>query len=439
MKWRAKLVIAAAALGLALLAAGACSSSAPAQRHSAAVILRSALPHDTHPGVSDADYQTLIDDNTRFAFDLYAQLVVQNKGNLVFSPLSTSVALAMAYAGARGETAKQMAAALHFELPQAKLHPAFDRLALELASRNVVPDDGGFGGNRSVSLDLANELWIQRGLEVVPGYLDTLASDYGAGVGVVDFSGDPDGARTTINDWVSQQTHDRITNLLAPGTVGPGTPLVLTDALYLEASWEDRFDKSGTAPAVFHTLSGGDVDVPTMHRTGNMAYAQGNGYQVVDLPYYEYGLSMRIILPAAGRFAGIRGGLSLTWLQNVDQAIGTAAVAVSLPRFKFGWGATSFKHALENLGMTDAFTGAADFTGMVTGELSISDVLHKAYVSVDESGTEAAAATAVTTLSADASAPTQVTDFDVDRPFIFLIRDHDGSLLFVGQVTNPVG
>lgn len=437
MKWLDKLVIAASALGLTVSLAGACSSSAPAERHGSAQILRSDLPHDTHPGVSDADYHTLIDGNTRFAFDLYARLATQNKGNLVFSPLSTSVALAMAYAGARGETAKQMAAALHFQLPQEQLHPAFDRLALELASLNVAPDDGMFGGNRSITLELANELWVQRGLDIVPGYLDTLASDYGAGVGILDFSGDPDGARTKINDWVSQQTHDRITDLLAPGTVGPDTQLVLTDALYLKASWEDRFEQSKTAPAVFHTLADGDVSVPTMHRTAPIAYAEGDGYQVVDLPYYENALSMRIVLPAAGRFAEIRGNLSLAWLQSVDQARSYPTVAVSLPKFKFSWGAALFKQPLEDLGMTDAFGGAADFTGMVTGRLSLSNVMHKAYVSVDESGTEAAAATAVATLGADASAPAQIIDFNVDRPFIFLIRDTDGTLLFVGQVTNP--
>lgn len=436
MRWRATLAVGAVALGFGALLAAACGSSGTAPTPTPSFNqIRSKLPRDAHPSVSDADYRTLIDDNTRFAFDLYSRL--QDKQNLVFSPLSASVALAMVYAGAKGETATQMAAALHFELPQAALHPAFDRLELELASRSHAGHEAGDPG--SVDLKLVNALWAQQGLSIVPSFLDTLAVDYGAGVDELDFAGNPDGAVNVINQWASDQTAGKITGLLRQGDITPRTKMVLADALYFKANWASTFDDSATAPATFHTLASGDVSVPTMHQTASFGYAEGNGYQVLDLPYDGGALSMRIVLPAAGRFAEIRGSLSLAWMQSVDQSIGWPSVVVSLPKFKFDWGTKSLAPALEALGMTDAFTPSADFTGMVKEpRLHIDGVLQKAYIGVDESGTEAAAVTVVAMVpGADAGGPIPHKQFDVDRPFIFFIRDQNGTLLFVGQVTDP--
>lgn len=425
-------LLGAAALGLGLFGAAACSTNPKAQQRTA--ILRSDLPRNENPAVSAADYQALIAGNTEFAFDLYAELGNGNDKNLVYSPISASVGLAMAYAGARGDTATQMAKALHFDLPQSTLHLAFDKLTLQLASRNIANHTTG-SGDKSVELSQANALWAQSGLHVLSPFLDTLATNYDAGVRVLDFAGDPGGAREAINGWVSDQTHGRITDLLRPNDVTPDIKLVLTDALYFRASWDHVFNKASTAPAAFHTLSAGDVNVPTMHESTHLRYATGDGFVAVDLPYDGGKLALRIVLPAAGRFEEIRTGLSADWMRGIDQSMQSGPVWVTLPRFKFDWGTVSLAKPLEALGMTDAFGPAADFSGMTATPLHIKHVLQKATISVDESGTEATAATAVE--FADAGLPVNPLDFVADRPFLFFIRDDNGTLLFMGQVMNP--
>ncbi len=423
------------ALGVATLLAVACSSSAsPPPTWQEA---RSSLPYDANPQVSDADYQSLIASNSDFAFALYDRLGAGNGDNLVLSPLSASVALAMAYAGAKGDTATGMAHALHFDLPAERLHPAFDRLMLDLASRNVAVHSTE-RGDKSVRLDILDAIWSQQGVGFVPAYLDTLSASYDAGVELVDFSHDPGGSRDAINRWASDATQGRIADLLGPADITRDTRVVLTNALYFHASWERSFDAEQTTTAMFHTLAAGDVAVPMMHATQVFAYAEGDGYQVVDLPYDGAKLSLRVVLPADGRFAGIESALSASFMASVDQAMPShqGDVAVSLPKFTLAPDTVSFKKALEDLGMSAAFQPGADFTGMVPEPgLFIDNVLQKARIGVDESGTEAAAATAVT--FRDASAPNQFSAFTVDRPFIFMIRDTTGTILFVGRVTDP--
>jgi serpin B len=431
---------------LALLAAVGCgSSNQPAGTGtggtgggSGADIARSSLQHEKNPQVADPDYQSLLTGNSDFAFDLYSQLTQSDDGNVIMSPISATVALAMTYAGAKGDTATQMAQAMHFDLPQEKLHPALNKLAMALASENIAPHKTD-EGDKSLRLDLVNASWAQKDYQFNAPYLDTLAVSYDAGVHLLDFASDPDGSRQIINGWVSDNTEGRIKNLIGKDAIDPTTRLVLTNALYFYGSWVYPFDKTFTADAAFHPLSGSDVTVSTMHQTETLSYAEGTNYQVVDLPYDGGAVSMRIVLPAQGHFNEIRKGLSTSWMQGVDKAMQGSEVSVSLPKFKFEWGSTSLKPALQALGMKDAFEfPAADFSGMEPKrELYVGDVLQKAFVGVDESGTEAAAATAV--IMNAGGMPVQPKDFNADHSFIFFIRDSSGTLLFVGQVTNPAG
>ncbi len=424
---------------LALLFAVGCGSSVQGENGNQGLkgsVARSSLQHETNPQVADADYQALIKDNSDFGFDLYSQLTQSDDGNVIMSPISATVALAMTYAGAKGNTATEMAHALHFNLSADKLHPAMNKLAIELASENVAQHKTD-EGDKSLKLDLVNASWAQKDYQFNQPFLDTLAVNYDAGVHLLDFATDPEGSRQTINGWVADKTEDKIQDLIPKGKIDPTTRLVLTNALYFYGSWVYPFDKSITANAAFHPLSGADVQVPTMHETESLSYAEGTNYQVVDLPYDGGAVSMRIVLPAQGHFDEIRKGLSTSWMSDVDKAMQGAEVSVSLPKFKFDWGSTSLKPALQAMGMKDAFQyPAADFSGMEpTRELYIGDVMQKAFVGVDESGTEAAAATAV--IMNAGSAPMQPKTFDANRPFIFSIRDSSGTLLFVGQVTDP--
>ncbi len=393
---------------------------------------RSTLERDTSPDVSDGNYETLIADNNAFAFDLYHELAT-GSDNLFYSPLSISVALAMTYAGARGTTESQMATALHYSLPQAELHPAFNRLTLDLDSRNIAPHSTP-EGDKTVQISLVNAAWAQHGYAFVPTYLDTLAVHHGAGVNLLDFHGDPAGSTHIINEWVAQQTEDKITDLIPDGALTADTRLVLTNTLYFYANWATPFATIHTNDQVFHAPSG-DVTVATMAGDLVTAYAEGDGWQMAELPYDGDQLSMTILLPEAGRFDEIRNGLTADWLAQSSAAMEEGEIVVGLPKFKFSWGSTSLKPALEALGMVDAFgAGQADFSGMATGEqLCLADVLHKAFVGIDESGTEAAAATA--SIMFGNSEP--VAELTVNRPFVFLIRDVSGTLLFVGQVTDP--
>ena len=382
--------------------------------------------------VSDADLAELVRGNSSFAFDLY-QILQEGDGNLFYSPHSISLALAMTYAGARGETEAQMADALRFLLAQERLHPAFDALGRELASREEAPAQQGGEGFR---LHVVNALWGQEGFEFLSQFLDLVANSYGAGLRRLDFASDPEEARLTINDWVSDQTEGRIEDLIAPGVIDALTRLVLTNAIYFNAAWANPFRAEATQDGPFYLLDGSEVTAPMMSKTSSFAYTGGEGYQALELPYVGGQLSMLILLPEAGAFEAFEATLDDDRVADILTGLGYQEVALTLPRFEFESG-FSLKEALADLGMPAAFTGAADFSGMTGGrDLFISEVVHKAFVAVDEEGTEAAAATAV--MMPLSAAPGQPVQFTVDRPFVFLIRDIEtGAILFVGRVLNP--
>jgi serpin B len=413
--------------------AAAPDGAAPDATTMGAQFLRSEQAREETPAVPPADQQALADGNTAFAFDLYRELRGAKDGNLFCSPLSISVALAMTWAGARGDTADELATALHFTLDQDALHPAFNWLDRELASRDAPPppEQGGY----PFALHVANAIWGQQGYPFLGSFLDVLAVNYGAGMYTLDYGAAPESCRQTINDWVADQTEQRILDLLPPGSITGLTRLVLTNAIYFSASWSEPFEEEDTAPAPFTLLDGSQVTVDTMAQNTLFAWAGGDGFAAVSLPYVGHDLRMIVILPDAGRFAELEGRLDAALLAEIDAGWETRAVDLTLPKFSFD---TDFsaKNLLQALGVEQAFTGACDLTGMAdTGELYISDVLHKAFVAVDEAGTEAAAATAV--IVAGTGMP-EVATFHADRPFLFLIQDRPtGTVLFLGRVMDP--
>ena len=395
-------------------------------------VLKSDKERITSPDVSTGEQALLVEGNSAFAFELY-QALKGEEGNLFYSPYSISLALAMTYAGACNETAQQMAATLQFLLDQDRLHPAFNWLDAELARRG----EGAAGKDgEGFRLNIVNAIWGQKDYEFLPDFLDVLAENYGAGLRILDFMTETEKSRLTINDWVSDQTEERIEDLIPQGAIDALTRLVLTNAIYFNAAWEHPFDKKMTANGPFYLLDGEQVTVPMMKQTESFGYTEGEGYQAVELRYDGGELSMVILLPEAGKFEAFEETLNAQQVDAIISGLQYTEVALTMPRFEFD-SEFSLKDTLAEMGMPIAFSSRADFSGM-TGypELFISDVVHKAFVAVDEAGTEAAAATAVIMeLTAVPEPPVEVT---IDRPFIFLIRDIEtGAILFVGRVLNP--
>ncbi len=374
---------------------------------------------------------------TAFACDLY-QWLKGNDGNIFFSPYSISTLMAMGYAGARGETEKQIANVFYFSLPQDQLHPAFKALNDAINRRSnatATPAVSPVASTdpKAFKLSTVNVVWGQEGYKFSPEYLDTLNKNYGGGLKSIDFANKSEESRVTINDWISNQTNDKIKDLLAPGMVNPATRMVLTNAIYFKANWLVPFDEfSRDRP--FYLLDGTEISVPTMHKKEFFNYAENDSYQAAELPYYGGELSMVVLVPKDGHFNEFENSLNEQGLSDIVKSFTSKEIRVLMPKFKFD-SSFSLGKTLSDMGMPIAFTGAADFSGM-TGQrdFSMSFVVHKSFVAVDEIGTEAAAASAAgyNTASSDP------IPFTVNRPFIFFIRDiKTGTILFLGRVLNP--
>ncbi len=370
-----------------------------------------------------------------FGFDLWRHLNTGDE-NLLISPYSVQVALAMTRLGAAGATRDQIEAVLRTTF-SADFDQSMNALDQLLASRNVPePAEGDEFAPPPVELSMANSLWGQRGYPFESPFLDALAIHYGAGMNLVDFVEATEAARDSINGWVSDRTRDRIPELINEGVLSADTRLVLVNALYLKAAWLVPFDPADTTDQPFHLLDGSTVDVPTMHIDRRFQYASVDGVDAVSLPYGDGSLSMLLLVPALGGLDALEDSLSPALLNAVDSALGEYQVKLALPKFEFR-SPTVLNAPLQAMGMPTAFeAGLADFSGITTVEdLYISAVVHEAFISVDEEGTEAAAATAVIIDRVSASPPAELT---VDRPFLFLIRDNaTGAILFLGRVTNP--
>jgi serpin B len=396
-------------------------------------VMMSDKPRVTSPQTGQADLAILADGNGDFAFRLY-QVLGNTEGNLFYSPYSISLALAMTYAGARGETEEQMADTLSFLLAQDSLHPAFNDLDIQLASRGEGAEGKDEEGFR---LNIVNAIWGQKDYEFLTEFLDVLAENYGAGLRILDFIGAPEESRVTINDWVSDQTEGRIEDLIPPGAIDFLTRLVLTNAIYFNAAWQFPFDEGATSDGAFYLLDGGEVTVPMMRQTESFGYAEGDTYQAVELLYDGQELSMVILLPNNGQFEAFEDSLDYQLAEEIISGLYNREVSLTMPGFEFE-SEFDLNSALIQMGMPIAFSENADFSGMTGNqELLIDRVIHKAFVSVDEAGTEAAAATAV--IMRATSAPATPINVTINRPFIFLIRDIEtGTILFIGRVLNPV-
>ena len=411
---------------ISLMGIPACSQPATAD------VLKSDKPRATSPSVSQSDMTKLVEGDSAYAMNLY-QALKENDGNFFYSPYSISEALAMTYGGARGDTEKQMASTLHFILSQSQLHPAFNSLDLELAKRGQGAqgkDEQGF------RLHVVNAIWGQKDFKFSSEYLDLLAENYGAGLRVLDFIKATEPSRIAINQWVSDQTEGKIKDLVPRGAIDQLTTLVLTNAIYFNAAWKNQFHPEATSSGTFHLLTGSDVSVPLMKQMESLGYAQGDNYQAVELPYDGNELSMVILLPRLDQFKTFEASLNSQQVSNIIGTIQYKPVTLSMPKFKFE-SSFGLKKTLSNMGMPVAFSSDADFSGMDgKKDLFITDVIHKSFVSVDESGTEAAAASAV--IVGTTSMPASPVELTIDHPFIFLIRDiKTGTILFVGRVLNP--
>jgi serine protease inhibitor len=386
------------------------------------------LSEETQQRATGQFNQPLVKGNSEFALNLYGTLR-EKEGNVFFSPYSVSSALAMTYLGARAETAKQMASVLHLAADQAEATRAFTGLNKGL---------NGNGETRNYELAVANALWGAKGVGFLDDFLKAAQDAYGAGLKELDFEKDAEGSRGIINNWVEQATHQKIKDLLTPGSIDPKTRLVLTNAIYFKSAWFVPFNEQLTKQADFTLAKGQKVTAPLMETTGNFLYLEETGLQVVELPYAGNELSMLILLPRqVDGLPALEKSLKEERLSVIQSKLLPARVNVIAPRFKI---TSSFEliGPLRRLGMELPFTTSADFSGMDgKKDLLISVVAHKAYVDVNEKGTEAAAATAVGMMPT--SVPARPKEFRADHPFLFLIRhQRSGSILFIGRVQNPL-
>jgi serine protease inhibitor len=409
-----------------------CSVLAQLQPPAAAAEARSNAPRDAADPAAAQEAAAAI---SVFGFDLYAALRAdQGDDNIVFSPASIELALAMTRAGARGATADQMDAVMRAFGSDA-LANGVNSLDQALSSRSGMYRDRVNGEQRELTLSIANAPFAQADERWEQAYLDALAQRFGAGVRLVDYKANAEGARQLINGWVNDQTKERIPELIEPNVLDAMTRLVLVNAIYLKAPWMVPFSEHATQPGDFTRLDGTTVSAQMMHTFDSFAYARGEDWEAVELPYIGNQLAMTLILP--DDFAAYTAALDADTFADVAGALVEEEGNVSLPRFDFETKA-GLADMLAGMGMPLAFDfDRADFSGMTTQELLyISAVIHQANISVDEKGTEAAAATAVAI--AASAAPVESFDVRLDRPFIFAVRDLDtGAVLFLGQVTDP--
>ncbi len=394
-------------------------------------VAESSRAREKNPNVSESDLTALVDGNNAFALDLYQSLRSES-GNLILSPFSISLALAMTYSGARSETEAQMADVLNFS-GQEQTHSAFNALDLALEDNPLTLDKD----QETMQLSVANSVWAEQTFTFLPDFLDTLSVNYGAGIHLLDFINKPEPSRKEINNWVSAETKDKINNLLPENAVTPDTKMVLVNAIYFKADWLDPFDADDTYDGTFKLLDGSEVTVPMMGQRMDIPYVVGDGYAAAELPYAGESAVMTLLVPDEGRFEEIESNLNADLFKEVLASLTIADVTLRIPKFEFE-SSFSLSDSLAGLGMPLAFEdGQADFSGMTDQQdLYIGNVIHKAFVAVDEKGTEAAAATAVIMEGAMAIQPENM--LVLDRPFFFFIRDVETEqILFIGRVLNP--
>ncbi len=379
-----------------------------------------------------ADLAAAVAGNTDFALDLYRKLGASDSGNLFVSPQSITLALSMAYAGSAGATTTAFEQVMHVGLPEDRYHRAMNDLDRQLTSRG---QGAKAADGQPFRLAIANQMFAERTFGFEAPYLDTLALEYGANVRLMDFVAKPDPSRVAINQWVEQKTEDRIKDLLPEGTITTDTRAVLVNAIYFNAAWAEQFKPEATRTGTFHNLGGATPTVPMMYGPSMAAKAATvSGVEVVSLPYDGNELSMVVLMPPAGAFAAFEQALDAATLQTHLAALQPQALELTMPKFELRSSKT-LSEPLRALGLGPAFGEAGDFSRMSTqAQLGISEVVHQTFVKVSETGTEAAAATAV--IIGTTSIP-QTRPVTLDRPFLFAIRDDaTGAIVFLGRVVS---
>ncbi len=393
-------------------------------------VVRVDLPR-TESAVTNADIAAVVAADTEFGLDLFE--IVAADENVMISPYSIATALSMLYPGARGITAEEIAKVLHLTVDDATLHAVRNHIDTALAA--TPPPMGAEDTREPFTIRPANSAWGQGGYPFLDEYLAVLATDYGAGLRLLDYAGDPEGSRAIINQWVEEATEDRIKDLIPEGAITVDTRLALVNAIWFYANWFEQFDPDLTTPGTFTLLDGSEVEVPLMHASQRTGYAATDLFEAVRLRYAG-DAAMVVLLPKDGSPAELAAQLTPS---DLDINWGDRAVDLTLPPFEFE-AEIGLKSALQQLGMKAAFEqpfgDGADLTGITEiRELFVSDAFHKTFIALDEEGTEAAAATAI--IVSLESAPQPAT-FTADRPFLFWIEHSTtGEMLFLGQVTNP--
>ncbi|KYF61469.1 hypothetical protein BE11_49965 [Sorangium cellulosum] len=380
-----------------------------------------------NPDVSADDRASLARNNASFALDIGRALHSATE-NVVYAPYSISTALAMTYAGARTTTEQAMAAAMRFELPQERLHPAFNDVDLQIQKH---AQDGGF------RLHTANTIWAQIDIPIEKPFLNVLGEHYGAHVRLADFITATKEAEELINAWVSDRTDGKIPKLL-DDDVTPETVAVLVNAIYFDAAWKTAFEKGATQPGAFQRGDGSSVTAQMMRGMHQGSYGAGDGWEAVGIPYAGSAVSMFVVLPAKGTTDAFEASLDGATLEAIIDSTYEQPVDVTMPKFSFGTSAP-LNEALKALGMEVAFGSKADFTGIVVNpNIWIHKVIHAAKIDVDEAGTEASGSTAVILNSTGSSLPAPPAAIVLDRPFFFFIRDvSTQAILFAGRVNDP--
>jgi serpin B len=371
----------------------------------------------------------LVEGNTNFAAEMY-RLMTETGGNVFFSPYSISSALAMTYAGARANTAREMSEALHFPEGQGELHSGFQSLNSRFEN---IRKSG------TLQLTVANALWIQTGYRLLPEFTGINQDYYAAHLYRVDFIKDPNASRLRINGWVEDKTRGKIKDLLAPSVIKDLTRLVLTNAIHFLAKWARKFDPNDTQTLDFWVTPKRGVKVAMMSQDSFFPYQEYDSHQVLEMPYQGGRLSMFVCLPKKiDGLEELEEQLNLGTIKEWMSRHPSRQIKVFFPKFK-STGEYSLKDYLTALGMKDAFTDKADFSGIEPKkELKIDAVIHKTFIDVDEVGTEAAAATAVVMEVQSALPQPEIPEFRADHPFLYFICDNQtGTILFMGRMVDP--
>lgn len=395
----------------------------------AVIEIKSEITRIENPAISENEFSSFTAENNRFTWELYNTLSESNE-NLFFSPFSITSALAMTYVGAEGNTKTEMAQALNYTLNDDTLHAGFNRLLTDLESRNLEETDW----QEALTLNISNAVWPSVDNTPSDTYLDTLALNYGIGVYALDYENSPDESRLAINDAVLNWTEGLVQNLLPEGSISSLTELVLTNTIYMYAPWSKPFDELNTQAAAFSNIDTTTSMVDTMRGNISVRYSEIDGTEFFSIPYRGEDVELFIMLPSENSFASFESNIDQLDINSIYNNLDPSLIELHLPKFSLEYN-QSLKAPMGNLGMIDAFSDKADFSSMGIGNVLIDDIYHKAVIELHETGTEAAAATAV--VLEETSLPLIDRTINVDRPFIFTIVDRPtGANLFVGKVVS---